>query len=137
MLDIPRMHDDDKIERFVRGMMPEVRVEIMKKGVQTLEDAIKDALNFNSALFREARHVGKFPHEGSSSRLQQVRSTPTPVELSSLGDNNRRYRRNLEPRTTLECSRCAKVGHLKRDYQSRAVDPGSKTRGATVFVQEN
>ena len=45
------MSEGEKVDRFSQGLNPNIKLEVMKAGAQTMNDASRIALNVDSALF--------------------------------------------------------------------------------------
>lgn len=95
VLTIPGMSEGEQVDRFCQGLKPQVRLEVMKAGAQTMIDASRIALNVDSALFG----AGMYYHQGNSG----LNSGPTPMEIGNFEQKKKDRKRNA-------CYLCHKVG---------------------------
>ncbi len=51
VLTIPSMSEAEQFDRFCHGLKPQVCLEVMNSGAQTINDAARIALNVDAALF--------------------------------------------------------------------------------------
>ena len=51
VLTIPNMNEGEKVDRFCQGLKPQIKLDVMKSGAQSINDASRIALNVDSALF--------------------------------------------------------------------------------------
>ena len=93
-LTIPDMSEGEKVDRFCQGLKPQVRLEVMKTGPQSMNDAARIALNIDSAIFGARAH-GNFNYG--------IESRPTPMEIGNT-EQSRRDRANDA------CFKCHKPG---------------------------
>lgn len=112
VLAIPNMTEDEKVDRFCQGLKPQIRLEVMKAGARTMNDASRVALNVDAALYG----AGIFSF--SQPRSPQV---PVPMDIGNL-EQHRRY--NFRG----ACHRCAKEGcrpficRPRPRYTNRGID---------------
>lgn len=96
VLTIPGMSEGEKVDRFSQGLKPNIRLEVMKSGAQTMTDASRIALNVDSALFG----AGMF-------RFQNNSPFPghqyTPMQIGNIEQRNK-------DRSNNSCFKCHKIG---------------------------
>lgn len=93
VLMITTMSEGEKVDRFCQGLKPQVRLEVMKAGAQTMNDASRIALNVDAALFG----AGMYQSYGFQS------SAPTPMEIGN-------FEQRKKDRENNACYKCHKVG---------------------------
>lgn len=101
---IPNMTEDEKVDKFCVGLKPQVRLEVLKSGVQTLDEAAKIALNVDSALYGS----GMFSF-GGSAQPSSSHGGPQPMEIGNLKARNKKEQRETD-RAKNACFKCHKVG---------------------------
>ena len=94
-LTIPGISEGEQVDRFCQGLKPQVRLEVMKAGAQTMIEASRIALNVDAALFG----AGMYHHQGHG----RYNSGPTPMEIGNFEKRNEDRKRNA-------CFSCHKVG---------------------------
>ena len=75
ILTIPHMTEDEKVDRFCQGLKPQIRLEVMKAGARTMNDASRIALNVDAALFG----AGAFSYTPYRSP-----SGPVPMDIGNV-----------------------------------------------------
>ncbi|KAA8496806.1 Transposon Ty3-I Gag-Pol polyprotein [Porphyridium purpureum] len=102
---IPDLSDAEMMDRFVRGLKPEVRLEVYKRGVSTFAEAAQVAVVVDDAIHAtrgvrdssvRAPFFGRAAQEG-----------PVPMELGNVQGQRR-------VRTELKCWNCGRPGHIAR-----------------------
>ena len=93
VLTIPNMNEVEKVDRFCQGLKPQIRLEVMKAGAQTMNDASKIALNVDSALFG----AGMLGFQQTYSN-----SHPTPMEIGNMEQRKKDLNKNA-------CFKCHEV----------------------------
>ena len=91
---VPGMNEGEKVDRFVQGLKPQVRLEVMKAGVQSMKAASRIALNVDSAIFGSRMF---------QNRLHVSTSVPTPMEIGNMEQKRSDIKRDA-------CFKCHKVG---------------------------
>ena len=94
VLMIPGMTEGEKVDRFCQGLKPQIRLEVLKSGAQTMNDASRIALNVDSAIFGAQRFI--FTRNGES-------TNPTPMEIGNIEQKNKDRKNNA-------CFSCHKIG---------------------------
>ena len=79
-LTITGMNEEEKVDRFVQGLKPHVRLEVLKSNARTMNDASRIALNVDSALF----NAGMFRFQG-----YRQDPAPTPMEIGNFSNMRR------------------------------------------------
>ncbi|KAG1190185.1 hypothetical protein G6F70_009413 [Rhizopus microsporus] len=74
LLDLPRVSDDEALDRFVRGLKDDVRIHVMTKDPRSLEEAIRFTIAYDSA-----KQTGMFI---PTNRQDQIPNDP--MDLSVL-----------------------------------------------------
>ena len=99
-LSIPGMSEGEKVDRFVRGLKPLVRIEVIKAGAQSMDDASRIALSVDSALFG-----ARMFHNPRSSFAKEsfADPTPTPMDIGNIEQRRKDLQNN-------SCFKCHKVG---------------------------
>lgn len=145
MLELPDMHEKDRVHRFLEGLRPEVRIHVELKNPATLSDAVEWAIQADSLVWqirkrRSSPTPGTFPR--STQQQQQERHTaagPVPMELgaaeqrrnsNSNSNGNRKQQFNSVRRQQqfkratpdTECYYCHRLGHVRRDCPKRKAD---------------
>ena len=100
VLTISDMNDGEMVDRFCQGLKPQIRLEVLKAGVTTMDEAARIALNVDGALFG----AGIFTQQ-----LQSSRSAPTPMEIGNVEQDRQNEQRELDRRNNA-CFKCHKVG---------------------------
>ena len=100
VLTIPNMHEGEMVDRFCQGLKPQIRLEVMKAGASTMEEAARISLNVDSALFGS----GIF-----TPRWQSNPGAPTPMEIGNIQQLSEEEQRDLDRRSNA-CFTCHKVG---------------------------
>ena len=73
---------ETKVDRFSQGLKPNIRLEVMKAGAQTMSDASRIALNVGSALFGSG--MFRFQNNGGFPGSQY-----TPMEIGNVEQRGR------------------------------------------------
>jgi hypothetical protein len=138
-LNIPNFSDDERLDRFKRGLKNDVRLQVALANPSTFDDAVNVASQVDDILFahRRPRQLEGFNHNLNSNRS----STATPMELGAMKDVNRRsnfFPPQVPSRTTRltdemrrelsatgACFYCREHGHVaaqcpKKRYQGNA-----------------
>ena len=84
VLTIPGIIEGEQVDKFCQGLKPNVRLEIMNAGIQSINEASRIALNVDSALFGS----GIYP------AYSKEASGPTPMEIGNFGQRKRDRERN-------------------------------------------
>lgn len=96
VLTIPGISEGEKVDRFSQGLKPNIRLEVMKAGSQTMTEASRIALNVDSALFG----AGMFRNQNSGPFPSVLH---TPMEIGNFEQRNK-------DRSNNACFKCHKVG---------------------------
>lgn len=114
-LSIPGISMDEMLDKFVSGLKPQVRLEVLKSNVTNVDEAARIALNVDSAL----RGSGMFSRFGEQSSYVPSQ-TPVPMEIGNVekrynnGQIRNRNRRFDPEKEKLykenRCFVCDKVG---------------------------
>jgi len=80
LLEIPGMQEEEKIDRFIRGLKDNIRMEVELREPADLNEAIKIADRYDSIAFRYQKKVSE-PIKKVRSSQQELR--PIPMELDS------------------------------------------------------
>ena len=138
MLELPDMHEKDRVHRFLEGLRPEVRIHVELKNPTTLSDAVEWAIQADSLVWQIKRRrssptPGAFHHPFQQQR-QEPHTGPTQMELGAA-DNKRTNNNNCNQRRQnfnnvrrqpskkdVECFYCHRLGHYQRFCPKRATD---------------
>lgn len=96
VLTIPGMSEGDRVDRFCQGLKPNIRLEVLKAGAQTMNEASRIALNVDSALFGAG--MFNFQQGGGFTRTQYA-----PMEIGNIEQRDKDRKKNA-------CFTCHKVG---------------------------
>ena len=80
---IPHMTEDEKVDLFCQGLKTQIRLEVMKAGARTMNDASRIALNVDAALFG-AGAFSYTPYRGPSG--------PVPMDIGNVEQHARMLR---------------------------------------------
>lgn len=160
MLELPDMHEKDRVHRFLEGLRPEVRIHVELKNPATLSDAIEWAIQADSLVWQIKKRRSS-PTPGAShypihQQRQEPRTNgPTPMELGAADTkrtntvnytngvrrqnfNNRRQNFNNARRlqskkstSDVECFYCHRLGHYQNNCPKRAADLAMMSDGAS------
>ena len=113
---ITAMEELDKVAYFIDGLKQATKMEVNYQAPETLEDAWKLAIRYDTAMFGLGRpkngnsqpmHQG---HKGFTDHRGYKNPRPTPIELGST-----EYRKKNGPPRNNNCHTCGKPGHWKND----------------------
>ena len=95
VLTIPGISEGEQIDRFAQWLKPQVRLEVLKSGAQTINDASRIALNVDAALFG----AGMYHFHGNCNQG----FGPTPMEIGNFEQREKDRKNNA-------CFKCHKAG---------------------------
>ncbi|KAA8498187.1 hypothetical protein FVE85_5772 [Porphyridium purpureum] len=108
---IPGITQDEKMDRFVRGLRSQIRVEVLKASVSTVDQAMQVACAAESAYGAGALH-----HPVRAPRYDE--GGAAPMELGAFNGGKR------QPGRGPACWNCGKRGHLKADCRAAKREAG-------------
>ncbi|KAG1177351.1 hypothetical protein G6F36_010832 [Rhizopus arrhizus] len=125
LLDLPRVSDDEALDRFIRGLKDKTRIHVITREPRSLEESIRYAISYDSAQ-----------QSGTVIPQRKFEENPNdPMDLSALvhqinamirnNGNNSRYdqqdRRNtrFNRRNNIICHWCSKPGHVVAECRTR------------------
>jgi hypothetical protein len=110
LLRLPRMPEDEKIDKFVSGLQPRIKAEVALKQPTTLDQAIRIADTLDSlASWGANGHVPRGTKRPAPSRQASPGGAPTNVvdKLQPLTSQEREQLRSADA-----CFRCRQPGHF-------------------------
>jgi hypothetical protein len=132
MLDIPSMHEQDTVDRFIRGLKPELRLQVELRHPATLAETLELAIQVDAFMWQNRYS----PHDDSS--MSSTRSNvpysewqrsggnngPQPMELGSAqarstwrstpGQYNGSKEQRPSGASLPMCYNCKETGHVRR-----------------------
>lgn len=146
---VPSMEDEEALDRFKRGLEPEVQAHVMTHFPATLQEAQTRALAYESAMKIRQSITGVTQEPQPT----QPRSTPeylrsngvAPMDLDALYAFQQSWRNNGPPRFRgsrpaggnnhdKQCYRCGGMGHIARVCPSQ---PGSSPSSRSFGPRRN
>lgn len=136
-LSIPNISEDEKLDRYVRGLTQELRREVILRQPTSFEEAVKQATLYDSVL---AMARGRNPYYSptypvSHSQVRREHSEAVPMEIDALQrgvgskqTGNREETQGSRMPETRRCYRCGEVGHLIRDCKSKPKSGSKNTQ---------
>jgi Retrotransposon gag protein len=107
-LTIPGITEEEQLDRFCEGLKPQIKLEILKSNATTLNDAVRVALNVDSALCG-MRASASFRNGWQSS--VGAETSPSPMEIGNV-QSSRTYPRDQRRGGRNEK---ASAGHRQKD----------------------
>src|SRR5579884_4246575 len=117
----------DQITYFIEGLKPATKMEISYQAPETLEDAWKLAIRYDTAMYGQGRPLGlpsrnNNNHCSQNSHRSHQNNGPIPMELDQAEShyNNRRNnnnQKNNKPKGT--CYNCDKPDHFAKNCYSK------------------
>lgn len=120
LLDLPRVSDDEALDRFVRGLKDDARIHVLTKEPRSLEEATRFAIAYDSAkqtgIFVSTNHHDRMPNDPMdlSVLVQQLYAM-------NIANNNHQPRERVHIRTNrnIICHWCKKSGHVIAECRTR------------------
>ena len=92
VLEIPGISEDEKLDRFIRGLKENTRMEVECKEPNNLNDAIKIADRYDSIAFKYQKNRMDYPKKWNS----PVKDLgPAPMELDAKRPNRWQERKSI------------------------------------------
>jgi hypothetical protein len=80
-LSIPGISEEEQFNRFCEGLKPEIKLEVLKSNLNKMNEAVRVALNVDSALYGVRTDV-RFRNGFQSS--DGAGASPTPMEIGNV-----------------------------------------------------
>ena len=116
------MEELDKVAYFVDGLKPATRMEVNYQSPETLDDAWKLALRYDTAMFGLGRpQSGNYrpmhqSHKGFTDHRGYKPSNPTPMELGRTEYSKKKYAgAPSDQKKKGPCYNCGKSGHYAKE----------------------
>ena len=128
LLDIPKMAEDEKLDRFVRGLKPHVRREVEIREPKDLADACRLSEHHDAAYRSTDFHNSGSNRYNKGNRPNRSSDGPQPMELNATGfqgpSSSKKFKRlTPQERQRLmdegKCLYCREAGHMLRDCPKR------------------
>ncbi|KAG2190788.1 hypothetical protein INT47_000170 [Mucor saturninus] len=128
-LELPGMNGEEALDKFVRGLHPSVRGNVLAARPVDVDDACNIALAYASGL-----QIGRQDYYAPMPQPQQYQPQyqqpyqqqyaqypgPEPMELDAINGRRNGYQPRQAPnRSTATCHWCGKTGHIKRNCRQR------------------
>lgn len=124
--DIPDLSESEKIDRFFRGLKPDVQKWMIMKGRPTsFAELVRVAENIDSTLFTANK-----TNRGSNWVQQTARNDPQPMELGAITQKEQSIPKEKKKKLTAEereelrkagkCFYCREQGHLAINCPKKA-----------------
>ncbi len=87
---IPGVNEGEKLYRFCQGLKLLIRLQVLKVGARSMDEAARIALNVDSAMFGE----GMLPFQAQGRPYFDARSygpPPTPMEIGNVEKHRNRF----------------------------------------------
>jgi hypothetical protein len=104
ILDIPDMAENEKLDRFVRGLKERVRKEVELRDPTSLDEAIKIADRVDAITYN-----WRYPE---SEKLRTEAMGPTPMEIDAIRRPSLTTEERERLRRTGSCFYCREQGHM-------------------------
>ena len=147
MLELPEMHEADRVHSFIKGLKPAVRTHVKLQKPATLHDAVELAIKADSTVWQSSRNFSStraFGSNGSGSRgsnVQQQAATPMELGMADLDamqqtsgnfpqQQRTSQRQPQRQKPVAKCFYCGKPGHLKRQCQKLLRDQSRRYEAA-------
>jgi hypothetical protein len=129
-LQIPNMHDEELLDRFVRGLKPRTRQEVVMREPTSFEKAVQLADRYDS-LFMPGFGFNRQPSGSTSVSYRRDPVLTTPADASSSGPVPMEIgavKRKISPLTpdkrarllkTGGCFYCRQPGHVLANYPNK------------------
>ncbi|EIE90569.1 hypothetical protein RO3G_15280 [Rhizopus delemar RA 99-880] len=105
LLDLPRVSDDEALDRFVRGLKDDARIHVLTKEPRSLEEATRFAIAYDSAkqtgIFVSTNHHDRMPNDPMdlSVLVQQLHAM-------NIANNNHQPRERVHIQWPTKLSQC-------------------------------
>src|SRR5262249_635500 len=132
MVELPLMHESDRLDRFLRGLKPHVYERVVMQQPQNLSEACRlanvvDTIKFNARapafgrLWNPARPSRPRPTEPEPMDIDAIDEDANEPELDAIS-LQQRYKLTAKELEQLKkdgkCFVCKKSGHVARDCSS-------------------
>ena len=135
VLTIPDMNDGEKLDKFCAGLKPQVRLEVLKAGPGSVDDAARIALNVDSALFGAGMFSWGFQYAGPQPMdIGNLQSNPRDSGRSFKGKKNWREQRKKDIANNA-CFKCHKVNC--RPYKCSPKEVEASNAESQQLVEEH
>jgi hypothetical protein len=112
-LSIPDIAEGEKVDRFVGGLIPSLRKEVLMRDATTLEEAIKIATKHDALRRTFGKGYNelnwKHPYRGSFTTRSADHRKDDPMELGAIEMQNKTTGKGLNKKG--KCFNCGKEGH--------------------------
>lgn len=108
--EVPNMSEEEKVDKFIRGLKEKTRQEVDIRDPKSLEEAIRIADRYDTISFQNHRKaIPKYPVNNNNT---------TPMDIDNIGVNERKHT-TVRKEGPGPCFICGKVGHFKNQCPSR------------------
>jgi hypothetical protein len=138
MLEIPNMNEQDRIDRFIRGLKPQLRLQAELRRPASLAEAMELAIQVDALLWQNrnsqqsrsfgSRYRSSVPYSYRQQQYNSSNSGPQPMELGCAQSRplwkripgQHRSSGTQPPRSSptnpqqMRCFFCKQTGHVKR-----------------------
>lgn len=136
IIDIPGMTEDEKIDRFVRGLKDRIRQEVDLREPGTLDKAISLADRYDAMLFRASKNDREFRPARSyapkaTAAAPAAPADPDAMDIDSLQQTRRAPLTDDERdrlRRTGRCFHCRQHGHIKANCPKLGQQGNARTQ---------
>src|SRR5271163_3891532 len=136
------------IDRYIRGLKPQTRLELELKEPKSLHEAVKIADRYDEISFNKPKRFSGFYENNYKSPFSSPRyeNGGEPMQIDALRINRTRTgkpfrktapfeRLSIEERTHLQkigaCFKCRQPGHMARECPATEKQPSSRRKNST------
>lgn len=106
-LEIPSMTEEEKLDKFLRGLRDEIRVPVELRGPTSMEEAATFAERVDAIIHKNTTYRPRYSPADNSG--------PIPMEIDAIKRSKITDQERDQLRRTGGCFFCREIGHMARD----------------------